>query len=124
MNPRRLLALAAAHALPKDGDPRNFWLGAVGIRADGVLVKARNGSLKPTSPAVPGKHREPSIHAEVRLCRKLDLGAEAFVARVSRETGQWALAKPCSGCLSCLLAKGVKRIYYTISPNEYGVIHV
>lgn len=111
MSPAKYLALAASYAMLDDA--RNFWLGAAGLRADGALVRARNG---------PSKQVEPSAHAETRLIRKLDLGATVFVARISRATGQWALAKPCEGCKYRLLAKGVKKIYYTIGPNEYGVI--
>lgn len=120
MNPHKYLALAGSYAVLDDA--RHYWLGAAGLRADGALVRARNGpKVVPPRNLVRGLVDDTG-HAESRLLRKLDLGSVVFVARISRETGQWALAKPCAPCKHRLLAKGVKRIYYTIGPNEYGQI--
>ena len=113
MNAEGLLSLAAAYAKQTAPDIRNFRLGAIGIRGDGAAVFARNGTgIAPT----------PNVHAEARLCRKLDLNANVYVARILHAGDKWAMAKPCPACLTRLAAKDVKRIFYTISPGEFGCL--
>jgi len=94
-------------------DERTYYLGAYGIRADSARVRARNGAAL---------YLAPEAHAEVRLCRKLDRGAVVYVARISRIDGGYRIAKPCANCRKALKQRGVSRVYYTIGPNEYGVI--
>lgn len=105
----------AAHfaALETRPDDRNFRLGAVGIRGDGVIVCARNSACREPTP---------DAHAEARLARKLG-GGTVFVARIL-QNGQWGLARPCPPCLTRLKAKRVERIFYTIGPNEWGCLYV
>ena len=103
---------AASVAVSRD-DIRTFLLGAVGIRSDGALVRARNEST--TKP-------EKSAHAEARLARRLNVGSVVYVVRVSRLDGSYTLARPCDNCMRVLQNRGVKTIYYSISPCEYGVI--
>lgn len=110
--PEQGLELAAAYAPVTAGDPRCFRLGAVGLRSDGVIVYARNGS---------GSSPTPSGHAEARLARKLDAGSTVYVARILAD-GTWAMAKPCPRCMPRLRAKRVKRVYYTIANNQFGGI--
>ena len=106
-----LLREAAVIALRGD-QKRSFFLGAIGIRKDGAIVAANNGGSNiPTPPA----------HAEARLLRKLGNGAYVYVARVTKG-GSLALAKPCRGCTQGLRNKGVKRVYYSISDDEFGVM--
>ena len=69
-----------------------------------------------------------STHAEMDVVLKArnvtDLrGSKIFVARVRRD-GDLALARPCEICQEILYSYGVKRAYYTISNNEYGVMRV
>ncbi len=103
----RMLELAATVAV--SDDLRNYRLGCVAIRQDGVCVRARNASS--TTPC-------PSGHAERRVLRKAGKGAVVFVSRVARN-GDWALAKPCAGCLLYLSAMKAT-IYYTMSPGEWA----
>jgi tRNA(Arg) A34 adenosine deaminase TadA len=107
----KYLYMAAKEASRKI-DKRSFLVGAIGIRSDGVVVRSRNEITQ-----VP----MPSAHAEARLTKKLDKNSEVYVARVLR-SGDWAMAKPCVHCLKSLAKKKVKRVFYTISPSEYGVI--
>jgi len=107
----RMLMLAAGVGARR-ADARAFRLGAVGLRADGVLVVAANGPA--TEPA-------PTAHAEARLSRKLGRGGEAWVARIKRD-GSLAMARPCRSCSSRLRASGARRVCYSIGPGEYGVI--
>ena len=101
-NPKTLLELAGEVAL-SGSDLRHYHLGAVGVRADGTLVTARNG---------PALQVSPSSHAEARLARKLDVGSVVFVNRVLRDGGS-ASAKPCPRCEAALRASGVSRVYFT-----------
>lgn len=108
--PEQGLELAAAYAPSTVEDPRCFRLGAVGLRSDGVVVYARNGS---------GWLPSPDAHAEARLVRKLDRGATVYVARILAN-GEWAMAKPCPTCMPRLRAKKVVRVFWTINKNEFG----
>lgn len=106
------LEMAAQIASSKK-DNRNFLLGACAVRADGAIVSAFNS---PTE--MPNR----KVHAEYRISSRLDYGATVYVARVRCDDGQFALAKPCPDCFKILKSRKVKRIYYTISNNEYGII--
>lgn len=106
------LEIASKIALNKQ-DRRSFIFGAIGLRYDGKMVTALNG---------PTKTPEKQCHAEARLARKLDVGSEIYVARVLISTGELALAKPCKNCQRILRSVGVRRAYYSIAPNEYGVV--
>lgn len=99
------------------GDDRRYYLGAVGIRRDGVTVVSNN---------IPNMHPEPQAHAEARLTKKLDRGSVVYVVRVSKK-GDFTSSKPCKHCQRMMKARKVKRCYYSISGNkgkltEYGVI--
>lgn len=110
-----MLKVAAAAALQgraRGNDIRTFFLGAVGIRNDGVIVASRN---------VASRDVAFSHHAEVRLSRKLTPNSEVWVARV-RKNGEWALARPCASCQIRLKSVGITRVTYTIGENEWGVL--
>ena len=104
-------AQAKLEATKRD-DGRHYLLGAVGERGDGALVKSCNG---PT----PVPTRE--MHAEYRLTKKLDYDAVVYVARVLKN-GEYGLAMPCASCLKAMKCKSVKKIYFTISNDDFGVI--
>lgn len=113
---KRMLAAAAAAAKRNDRkgkDPRGFLIGAVGIRADGVLVTSKN---------VAATDLAPNHHAEARLARKLTPNSTVWVARVLRASTDWAMARPCQGCQNRMKSVGVHRVVYTIGPNEWGVM--
>lgn len=105
--------IAAKTASSKNNE-RAFILGAIGLRgSDKVLVKSLNA---PTT--MPDR----TAHAEARLCKKLDYNSTVYVARVRLCDGTPAIARPCQSCMKTLISKKVKRVYYTISEKEYGVI--
>ncbi len=112
-----LLQLAGEFAISdinnKNEDIRHFFLGAVALRADGVIVKARNGSS-----VLPCPH----AHAEARVCRKAGRNSIIFVARIRRDNGEFGMARPCKNCKNKMIRYGIKKCYYTVSSNEYGVI--
>lgn len=110
MNPLKYLELAAKVSRLKD-DSRTYFHGAVGLRRDGVLVAASNGN--PHSP-------EPKHHCEYRLLRKLGKGGTVFLTRTYAD-GTWAYSAPCIHCQKALLAREVRRCYYTTGPGMYMV---
>lgn len=116
-----LLRQAAVVALPThDYDHRDYWLGAIGIREDGVLVSAKNGAVE-FNTTVKNHQLLPSSHAEGRVLRKLGKGGIVFVARVSKKNGQLAMALPCSVCQTRLRAFKVRKVYYSINNTQYGI---
>ncbi len=115
-----MLKLAAKYSLPTmDSDPRNFWLGAVGLRKDGAIVWSRNGA--PYSSSVDDYRIIQESHAEGRVLRKLGKGGTIFVSRVSKKTRQLAMARPCSYCQAAINAREVKKVIYSINELQYGV---
>jgi len=114
-----LLRLAASVATsPHSIDHRNHRLGAVGVRRDGIIVSARNGAQKVNN----FYQSMPSIHAEVRCLRKMDMGGVIYVARVASEG--LALARPCPTCQRILKGKKIKKVVYSISDLEYGTLYL
>ena len=115
-------AIAKKFSLSKK-DNRDYIISAVGIRSDGIIVHAVNGCA-----CIDDIHTRdnsfPAGHAEHRLSKKLDKGSTVFVCRISKSTGEYKMAKPCPHCERRLKASKVKRVFYTISNNEYGVIEL
>jgi deoxycytidylate deaminase len=71
--------------------------------------------------SVMAMERQWKAHAEARICRKIDVGATVAVVRVGAN-GEWANSKPCKNCAKCMQRMGVKRVYYSIGPDEYAVM--
>src|SRR6266699_164294 len=93
-------------------DKRNHQLAAVGVRSDGAIVWSPNG---PTP--IPNG----AVHAEQRCLNKMGYGAKAiYVARIRKIDGSFGLAKPCFRCMAHIIAKGVKRVYFTVNNHEHG----
>ncbi len=90
---------------------KSFLFGIVAERADGAVVISTN---------VRTQHPMPAAHAERRVLSKSGFGATLWIARIDR-FGNWAIAKPCKNCQTYIKNKGVKKVFYTIGPNEYGV---
>lgn len=115
-----LLKQAGQIALPTtDDDPRNFWIGCIGIRGDGATVISRNGAVFES--AVDNYQLMPLSHAEGRVLRKLGKGGTVYVSRIAKKDGKFAMARPCGMCQTRLRALEVDRVYYTINHNQYGV---
>jgi tRNA(Arg) A34 adenosine deaminase TadA len=114
---KRMLNLAASVAAEGQSrhDNRSFFLGAVGMRRDGVIVSARNIAATDVTP---------TAHAEARVVKKLTCDSIVWVARVGRGAGNWALARPCNKCMLRMLTAGVRKVVYTIAPNEWGIIQL
>lgn len=105
-----LLNMAAKIAL-RGNQNRTYFVGCVVKRKDGAIVTSTNEMVKvPT----------PQAHAEARTLRKSDWGCTLYVARITRD-GDWAMSRPCPSCQAIIINRGVRKVYYTISPGEYGV---
>lgn len=102
-------------------DDRRFYIGAIGLRSDGTKVIAWNGN-----PKEPTREH----HCEYRLSRKLDRGSTVFLARTVysptgvNSQGLLANSRPCPDCEKVLRYRGVRKVYYTISEREYGVLYL
>lgn len=96
-----------------DTSSKSFLLAAVGCRSDGAMVSAINSISQ-----------EPNrlLHAERKLMPKLDYRSTVYVVRVRLLNGELACSRPCFSCQKALKSRRVKRCYYTINNNEYGVI--
>jgi len=99
-------------------DKRNFLLGAIGIRKDGVLVAAKNGAV--ISSAFEDYRIISDAHAECRVLRKLGKQGVLYVARVLKKDGSLAMARPCGVCQLRIKAAQVKVVFYTVNDFQYG----
>lgn len=93
---------------------RNYYVGAVAKRKDGVIVGSPNGW-----PILQSAWH----HAEARLARKIETTDVVYVARV-KKTGEVAMSRPCEGCQIILRSKKISKVIYTISDKEYGVLYL
>ena len=78
MNVWKYFEIAKKIALARE-DERDFLLGAVGIRNDGIIVGSCNGSVVMNLADRRGYFAK--CHAEFRLCRKLDKRSIVFMAQ-------------------------------------------
>lgn len=111
---RHLKLAAEVAANDRKTRRKNYLFACVIKRKDGAVVVSQNATTR-----IP----EPALHAEARALRKADRGCVMYVARVTRD-GAWAMAKPCASCQALIRSRGVKRVFYTIAPNEWGVWEV
>lgn len=116
-----LLRLAGEIALPTvDNDKRHFFIGAVGLRADGAQVVARNGAVQ-FYEQIKRNQLLPGSHAETRCLKKMNCGGTLYVARIAKLNGEFAMSRPCLICRNHIKAKHVDKVYYTIDNNHYGI---
>lgn len=66
-----------------------------------------------------GTHAE--LHAILQTPYEKRNGADIYVCRVLLDD-KFVMAKPCDTCYSIIKDMGIRRIFYTIDENEYGVI--
>ena len=93
---------------------RKYRLGAVGIRSDGTVVTANNVPCRQPNDRA-------QSHAEARLVRKLNHGSEMYVVRILHNNAL-GNACPCIKCQNAMRLRGIRRVYYSISDDQYGVI--
>lgn len=105
-----------AREIAKNGDckeaERTYRLGAVSIRTDGVIVAASNVSVR---------NKCPEAHAERRVSKKSNNGSIVYVVRIGAND-EFRMSRPCKECITAMKHRGIKKCYYTIDENEFGVI--
>ncbi len=113
------LKLAAQIARSHNEPKKNFLMACVGIRQDGAMVSARNGSIISS----PQKNYRivPEAHCEARTLRKLGKGGILFVARVLKKDGALAMAAPCLGCRLLIRAARVPKVIYSVNELQFGI---
>ena len=74
-----------------------------------------------TRPGRATHHAETSCVLGVN--RTATTGATVYVARVNRQ-GEWRMSKPCSMCHEVMKFVGIKKVVYTIGPNEWGTYKI
>lgn len=132
----KFLKLAIHHARNHTYDEGlEYGLCAVLVKSGNVVSigfnrMATNGFVEHFADRAKGRMRNfhLSTHAEMdailRVRNRTDLrGTKIFVAR-PRPCGDLGLARPCVVCQHVLHSYGIKRAYYTINDNEYGVMRV
>lgn len=72
---------------------------------------------------LPGRRKR--LHAEMHACQGMSFselrGSVLYVVRLS-PAGNVRLAKPCQECLHFLAGVGIKKIYYSIGEDSYGLL--
>jgi len=115
-----LLKLAAKVAVPTyENDHRDFWLGCIGIRKDGVIVSAKNGAVSLDLNVI--SSRSPKNHAEGRALRKMSKGGVLYVARVKKGDHSLGMARPCFMCQTLIISRNIEKVFYTVNENQYGI---
>ena len=106
-----------------------FRHGAVLIRGGAVVNVAAN-SDNHTSFGQRFRQRHlgrATHHAELACILGLDKsitqGGTVYVARINKN-GEWKNSKPCSMCHEVMSYVGIKRVVYTVGPNEWGTYKI
>ncbi len=131
----KYLKLAEKYARENEYDEGlEFYLCALIVRGGNVLStgfnrRSTNGFVEHFADVCRGQRDYClSTHAEMnsilKVRDKTDLrGSKIYVVRI-RPTGGVGLAKPCEICCHVLYNYGIKRAYYTIDDENYGVMKV
>lgn len=101
-------------------------IGATGIRSDGAIIRAINGSIRNSYGSSNSNGNKPptkssKYHAEGRLLNKMDSGGTIFVARRRRDNEEYGMARPCVLCQPRISSFRINKVYYTINNECYGI---
>ena len=116
-------------------DQQDFRLGAVIVRGGNVISVGynkhnTNGFVEHYTDVARGKRSYClSTHAEMdavlRGREKTDLrGCKIYIARIRLDNNCLGMARPCEICQHVLFNYGIKKAYYSIDANTYGVMKV
>lgn len=136
----RYLKLATKSAKKHEYDAAvDYKLCAVVVRGGAILSvgfnrSETNGFVEHYTNLVKGCNRDflISTHAEMDAVlqarrRDIDLrGAKVYVSRIRPPgaDGTVGMSRPCIICQRVLASYGIKRAYYTIDDNTYGVMNI
>ena len=113
----------AAKAAEQSGHDK-FRHGAVLVKGGSILNIAANsdnhtsfGQRFRSSPGRATHHAETACVLGIE--RGTTQGATIYTARVNK-SGEWKMSKPCSMCHEVMKFVGIRKVVYTIGPNEWG----
>lgn len=113
MNHWDYFKISAQKAIERgNNDRRGVLIGCVGLSGSKIIQSKNIASMGISH----------SAHAEVRTIKKCNNISILYVSRIRKKDGNFSLAKPCKNCMTRIRAYRVKKVYYTISNSEYGVI--
>lgn len=123
---RRYFELAANVAA--QGNFYNYKHGAVLVKGGSVINTAHNECVHSKLADRFKKHDGwGTRHAELNVClgidRKVTNDSDIYVVRISKQ-GEPRNSKPCAMCMDTMKFVGVRRVYYSISETQYGVINL
>jgi deoxycytidylate deaminase len=91
------------------------------IESGGRLISTGCNDKKIKHP----KLNEFSTHAELAALKKAGkhaIGAKLYVVRLAAgDNAKLANSKPCARCQIAIMAAGIKKVFYSIAHNEWGV---
>lgn len=126
MKRSRMFQLARKEA---EKSPFNvFRHGAVLVRGGKVINSAFNecvhcklGNKYKNHPGISTRHAELSVI--LGIDKKVTTGADVYVVRIN-PSGNLKNSRPCEMCMGVMKFVGVRRVFYSISNNEYGVLKI
>jgi tRNA(Arg) A34 adenosine deaminase TadA len=121
---RRYFELAKLEALKSEFP--DFKHGAILVKGGSIISKSCN---KMNSCSFGARFKtykgRASLHAELGTIlgvpKSKTLSSTIFVVRVSK-TGLLANSRPCNMCQGAMQFVGIKKVFYSISDTEYGVM--
>lgn len=126
MNRKRIFDLAVKTA--KKSEFTCFKHGAVLVRGGKIIntafnecVHAKLGIKYKDHPGISTRHAELSV--VLGIDRKVTTGADVYVVRIN-PSGNLKNSRPCPMCIGVMKFVGVRRVFYSISNNEYGVLKI
>lgn len=118
------MSLSLALKIAEANDFNEKWmLGSVITKGGSVLAIGMN---KPKNDPAYIDFWHCSVHAEIDALKKITKGDKdakgciMYVARICKG-GDVGLAKPCTRCKATLQQANIKRVFYTIDNETYGV---
>jgi len=124
MNRKRIFDLAVKTA--KKSEFTCFKHGAVLVRGGKIIntafnecVHSRLSDRFKTHEGIGTRHAELSVI--LGIDRKVTTGADVYVVRIN-PSYNIKNSRPCEMCMGALKFVGVKRVFYSISIDEYGVL--
>lgn len=126
MSRKRYFELAANIAA--QGSFYNYKHGAVLVKGGSVINTAHNECVHSRLADRFKKHDGwGTRHAELNVClgidKKVTFNADLYVVRINKE-GLYRNSRPCEMCMDTMKFLGIRRVYYSISQESYGVINL
>ena len=121
---KELRGLRMAAKAAENSEHDTFRHGAVLVKGGSIInIAANNDNHTPfgerfrTSPGRATHHAE--LGCIMGIDRSTTTGGVVYAARVNK-AGEWKMSKPCSMCHEAMKFVGIKKVVYTIGPNEWG----